>query len=212
MGTVVPKGSRALKIPVGQHAKRCSQVAHFVRRTHPVLLLTFLLVVGIALARGQSAQDEYQLKAAFIFHFAQLVEWPREATGEGNSLVLCTLGDDPFRGQLEDTVTGKQILSRMLHVRHARQLSEVRGCQLLFISKAEGKRIPGVLAELQHLPVLTVGETDGFLDEGGMIRFCLEGNKLRFEINRSAAETSGLKLSSRLLVLAKNVIGDRGGK
>lgn len=207
-GQIVSRGSRRLKTPINHDANRRDQSVHPGRRTSGVSLLIFLLIISSRLASPQSQQDEYQLKAAFIFHFAQLVEWP----GEGSNLVLCTLGDDPFHGELDDTVRGKQIGSRMLQVRHVRQLSEVHRCQLLFISKAEVRRIPAVLSELQHSPVLTVGETDGFLNAGGIIRFCLEGNKLRFEVNRSAAETAGLKVSSRLLVLAKNGVGDRGGK
>ena len=201
-------GSGILKVAIDHDANRRDQVVHRPHRTHRVSLLIFLLIIGSRFARPQSQQDEYQLKAAFIFHFAQLVEWP----GERSKLVLCTLGDDPFHGELDDTVSGKQIGSRMLQVRHVRQLSEAHRFQLLFISKAEVRRIPAVLSELQHSPVLTVGETDGFLDAGGMIRFCLEGNRLRFEINRSGAETAGLKVSSRLLVLAKNVVGDRARK
>lgn len=177
-----------------------------------VFLLTFLLVLGVKLASSQSQQTEYQLKAAFIFHFAQLVEWPREAAGASGNLVLCTLGDDPFHGELENTVSGKRVGSRMLQVRHPRLPQESHGCQLLFISKAESRRIPAVLSEIRRSPILTVGETDGFLEAGGIIRFCLEGNKLRFEINRSAADMAGLKISSRLLVLAKNVVGEPGGK
>ena len=199
---------RVLKVAIDYDANRRAQVVHPSHRTHRVSLLIFLLIIGSRFASPQSQQDEYQLKAAFIFHFAQLVEWP----GASSNLVFCTLGDDPFHGELDDTVRGKQIGSRMLQARHVRHLSEVHRCQLLFISKAEVRRIPAVLSALQHSPVLTVGETDGFLDAGGIIRFCLEGNKLRFEVNRSAAEAAGLKVSSRLLVLAKNAGGDRGGK
>ena len=204
MIALFPAGRKVLTTVIAARANSRIRTPRGRRR----ILLTCLLAIVIQQARPQSQQDEYQLKAAFIFHFAQLVEWP----GASSNLVLCILGDDPFHGELDDTVRGKQIGSRMLQVRHVRQLSEVHGCQLLFISKAEVRRIPAVLSELQHSPVLTVGETDGFLNAGGIIRFCLEGSKLRFEVNRSAAETAGLKVSSRLLVLAKNGIGDRGRK
>jgi len=199
-----PAGRKVLTTVIAARANSRIRTPRGRRR----ILLTCLLAIVIQQARSQSQQDEYQLKAAFIFHFAQLVEWP----GASSNLVLCTLGDDPFHGELDDTVRGKQIGSRMLQVQHVRQLSEVHRCQLLFISKTEVRSIPAVLSELQHSPVLTVGETDGFLNAGGIIRFCLEGNKLRFEVNRSAAETAGLKVSSRLLVLAKNGVGDRWGK
>jgi len=83
---------------------------------------------------------------------------------------------------------------------------------VLFISKSEGKRIPALLANLRNAPVLTVGEADDFLGAGGIIRFCLEGNRVRFEINREAAESARLRISSQLLLLAKNVVGGNGGK
>ena len=205
-------GSSLLASPIDHGSTRRDQEFHARHGKNRVFLLTFLLVIGISVASSQSPQSEYQLKAAFIFHFAQLVEWPHQAAGESGKLLLCTLGDDPFHGELEETVSGKRIGPSMLRVRHARLTQELHGCQLLFISKAEARRIPAVLSEIQRSPILTVGETEGFLDAGGIIRFCLEGNKLRFEINRSAADMAGLKVSSRLLVLAKNVVGDHGGK
>ena len=178
------------------------------------LLCFVLLISGITqFARGQSTPDEYQVKAAFLFHFAQLVEWPADSPNEGgNSLFVCTLGDDPFYGQLESTVAGKQIGSRILRIRHVRPLQDTRGCNVLFVSKSEGNRIPALLANLRNAPVLTVGESDDFLGAGGMIRLFLEGNKVRFEINRQAAESARLRISSQLLLFAKNVVGGNGRK
>jgi hypothetical protein len=183
-------------------------------RSRAVVLLLWLLLLeaSTGFAMAQSQQDEYQVKAAFLYHFAQLVEWPAETAGDSGSFPLCIFGDDPFHGQLEDAVSGKQIGPRTLQIRHVRQPQEARACRVLFIGKVESRRIPALLPELQHSPVLTVGETDGFLSAGGIIRFCLEGNKVRFEINRLAADSVGLKVSSRLLLLAKNVVGDHGGK
>jgi hypothetical protein len=153
------------------------------------------------------------MKAAFLFHFAQLVEWPADSPNQGgNSLLVCTLGDNPIHGELESTVAGKQIGSRILRIRHVSPLQDTRGCNVLFISKSEGNRIPALLANLQNAPVLTVGDADGFLGDGGMIRLFLEGNKVRFEINRQAAETARLRVSSQLLLLARNVGGSNGKK
>ena len=164
-------------------------------------------------ARAQSTVDEYHMKAAFLYHFAQLVEWPADSPNEGgNSLLVCTLGDDPFHGELEDTVAGKHIGSRILRIRHVRSLQNTSGCNVLFISKSEGTRIPLLLANLRNAPVLTVGETDDFLGDGGMIRWFLDGNKVRFEINRQAAESARLRISSQLLFLAKDVVGGNGRK
>ncbi len=173
--------------------------------------LAFQACTGTAWA--QSAVDENRMKAAFLFHFAQLVEWPADAPNAGSdSLLLCTLGDNPFYGQLENTVTGKKIGLRTLRTRHVRTLQEARGCDALFISKSEGNRIPPLLENLRSAPVLTVGDADGFLAAGGIIHLFLEGNKVRFEINRQAAETARLRISSQLLLLAKSMGGVSGRK
>jgi hypothetical protein len=85
-------------------------------------------------------------------------------------------------------------------------------CQIIFLGKAQSKRIPMLVADLHNAPILTVGETDGFLDAGGMICFLLEENKVRFEINLNAADSAKLKIGSRLLILAQRVVGEGHGK
>jgi hypothetical protein len=173
-----------------------------------VILLSMLLAGVATVARAQLNVDEYRVKAAFLFHFAQLVEWPANTlTDADNSLFLCTLGDDPFQGALESTVEGKEIGNRVIHIRHFKQPEDLQGCRILFLGKAQSKRIPMLLADLRNAPVLTVGETAGFLGSGGMICFLLEENKVRFAINLVAVQSAGLKVGSRLLVLAQNVIG-----
>lgn len=158
-------------------------------------------------ALAQSKADEYHVKAAFLFHFAQLVEWPDAPDESGSSLLLCTLGDDPFHGELESTVEGKQIGSRVLRIRHLSEAKVTRGCNMVFISRSENRHLAAILASLRNSPILTVGEADDFLASGGMIRFCLEGDRVRFEINREAAESARLKISSKLLLLARKVVG-----
>jgi hypothetical protein len=179
------------------------------------LLAAFvLLVAGAGKPTGAQATDEeYRVKAAFIFHFAQLVDWPPEKpAGTDNSLVLCTLGEDPFQGVLEGTVAGKPIGNRILRIRHLGEPQDMQTCQIVFLGRAQSKRIPMLVSTLHNAPVLTVGETAGFLDAGGMIDFLLEDKKLRFEVNLAAAESADLKIGSRLLVLAQRVVGESHGK
>jgi hypothetical protein len=173
-------------------------------------------LLSTAGARWVSAQSspssEYQVKAAFLFHFAQFVDWPPEAFKDATSpLTYCTVGEDPFHGALEASLNGKTIGTRPFRVQHLRQAEEVRGCQVLFIETPEKKSLPAALASLRGNPVLTVGESEHFTQEGGMIGFFLEGNKVRFEINLTAAEQAKLKISARLLALAKTVIGGPKG-
>jgi hypothetical protein len=178
------------------------------KRWHAARVLICILLSLIGQRMGaQSSDDEYRVKAAFLFHFAQLVDWP-VGTGTDNSLFLCTLGDDPFQGALEASVAGKAIDARILRVRHLKQPEEMDTCQILFLGNEQSKRIPALLAALRNTPVLTVGETAGFLESGGMVRFLLQDNKVRFGINLTAAESAGLKISSRLLVLAQTVLAE----
>lgn len=172
-----------------------------------VVLLFQLLVPNSAHAQSNSA--EYQLKAAFIFHFAQLVDWPADALGpENRPLILCTTGESALSGVLEATIQGKQIGSRPLDVRHLQEKENPAGCHLLFIVGRDKRRAAAILAKLNNAPILTVGESDDFIQQGGMIGFCLLENKIRFDINLKAAQRANLKISSRLLLLAKTVVGD----
>jgi YfiR/HmsC-like len=183
-----------------------------VRRSATSLLF-FCLVTSCAQSlAGNSTTDEYAVKAAFLYHFAQFVEWPQESFKDGGSaLTYCTLGEDPFHGALDTSLRGKTIGTRPLRVVHFKQQQEIYGCQVLFIGAAEKKQIPSVLTSLKGSPVLSVGDTEHFAEEGGMIGFLVEENKMHFEINLEAAERSKLKISSRLLALAKTVIGGPRG-
>jgi hypothetical protein len=185
------------------------------KRAKPSLLALLLLAAcGTPPIEGgqSSAASEYTVKAAFLFHFAQFVEWPAEAFADANSpLTYCTIGEDAFRGALEESVNGKSIGNRRLQVKHVKELEQIAGCQVLFIAAGEKKRHGEELAMASKRPVLTVGETDGFATEGGIIGFSREQNKIRFEINLDAAGKAQLKISAKLLSLAKTVIGSPRG-
>jgi hypothetical protein len=180
-----------------------------------VVAFAALLAMGHARwASGQAnASGEYQVKAAFLFHFAQFVDWPSEAFKDADSpLTYCTVGEDPFHGALDASLNGKMLGARAFRVQHFKQTQEAQGCQVLFVGIAEKRSLSAALANLKGTPVLTVGESDHFAREGGMIGFFLEDNKVRFEINLDAAEHAKLKISARLLELAKTVIGGPKGR
>jgi hypothetical protein len=174
------------------------------------LLCVVLLALGVPQsARGQSTADEYEVKAAFLFHFAQLVDWPAGALDAGDtSLKLCILDDEPRRQELQNTIDGKIIGGRVFHLRLISQLQEFQDCNIVFLSRDEAQRQTAIVRSLRGMPVLTVGETTNFLSEGGMIRFHLEEGRVRFDINLGAADSSHLKISSRLLLLATSVTRD----
>jgi hypothetical protein len=176
--------------------------------------LAFLLALSHAgKPRAISAQtapsNEYAVKAAFLYHFAQFVDWPDGTFPQADSpLVYCTIGEDPFHGALEASLLGKKMDGHPFQVGHARQIGDdLQACNVLFIGEKEKGILPEVLANLKGRPVLLVGESDRFVQDGGMIGFCLEANKIRFEVNMESAEKAKLKISAKLLALAKNVIG-----
>jgi hypothetical protein len=183
------------------------------RRLSILLLATWgcAVIAGITSAQANPA-SEYAVKAAFLFHFAQFVEWPEGAFKDANSpLTYCTFGADPFRGSLDASLRGKTIGERGIRVQHLKQAEGIQDCQVLFIGGAETKRAAaGILANVKGSAILTVGESQDFAEDGGMIEFCLEGNKIRFNINLVTVSAAKLKMSARLLTLAKTVIGTQG--
>jgi hypothetical protein len=166
-----------------------------------------MLVSGLRqTARAQTTVEEYQIKAAFLFHFAQLVDWPADAPNAADSsLSLCVFDDEPHRQELQSAIESKLLGAKVFHLRQISQPQNAQGCRILFLSRAESRRQTAVLKSLRGLPVLTVGETNDFLSDGGMIRFHLDQDRIRFDVNLGAADASRIKISSRLLLLATSV-------
>ena len=168
-----------------------------------------------ALARIAQSQGtgEYQVKAAFLYNFAKFVEWPSEAfINVRTPLVVGVIGDDPFGSDLERMINGKTVNGRQMTIKRLKWGQNLRDCHILFISSSERNRLAQIIENLRGASVLTVGEMDKFAEQGGHINFIMENNKVRFEINASAAEQARLKISSRLLVLAKTVRGGYAGR
>lgn len=165
--------------------------------------------MAAAPSSAQAQLEEYRVKAAFIFHFTQLVDWPAAAlANDALPFVLCASGDRNFSEILAETVRGKRIGAHSMEVRALSDSDSVADCHVLVAVGADRKRVLSTLARLKNAPVLTVGESDDFVRSGGMIGFALQENKVRFDVNLDAAQHASLKLSSRLLVLARNVVGD----
>jgi hypothetical protein len=169
-----------------------------------------LLLIFFVTASGAAAQtnppSEYQVKAAFLFNFAKFVDWPPSSFASPQSpFAICILGADPFGKTIDDALEGKAIGDHPVIVQRAKDAAEVRRCQMVFISSSEKQHLAEIIARLQGANVLIVGETERFANSGGTIELMLEQNHIRFAINTDAAETAGLRISSKLLALAKVV-------
>ncbi len=153
----------------------------------------------------QPQPQEYEVKAAFLYNFANFVKWPETAFTDAQSpFCICVIGDNPF-GQALNMLAEKKIQKRELVIRHCHKMEEAcRGrCHILFISASLKEKLPEILRISQRHNMLTVSDIPGFAEQGGVIGLVTVKNKIRFEINLKAAERHGLVISSRLLKLAK---------
>lgn len=153
------------------------------------LLLPFAICA--APLRAETPAAEYASKAASLALFPDYVKWPATADAP---ITIGIFGDDPFGGALDK-----------LNPKRSRRLDDLKGCRIIFVTKSEGENVDAILASLGGEGVLTVGESEGFAKQGGVIGFVIEGNKVRFEINTGAARRAGLGIDLRLLKLAVRV-------
>jgi hypothetical protein len=172
------------------------------------ILLGLLACAEVLLFPPRAAAEtplEYQVKAAFLLNFAKFVEWPATAFTDADSPVsICILGNDPFGHTLDDLVQGEAVNGRKLVVRRSSEPAAPQSCQVAFIG-GSSKDIPKTLTSLGR-GVLTVGEGESFSRAGGIIAFVIDNRRVRFDINQSVAENAGLKLSSKLLSVARAVL------
>jgi uncharacterized protein DUF4154 len=174
------------------------------RSTTAVLLWMCTAIATDSTMEAAEQSLEYQVKAAFLLNFTKFIDWPAGAFTDADSpLAICVVGKDPFRHTLDDILQGEVVSRRKLIVRRIGEAPAARTCQVVFLSAAE-KDVRIAFSTLGP-GVLTVGEGEGFLREGGMITFVVENRRVRFDINQTAAENASLKISSRLLSVARSV-------
>jgi hypothetical protein len=166
------------------------------------LVCALLFSGGLDLPAQSAPAAEYQVKAVFLFNFAQFVEWPPSAFPERQTpLVIGVLGQDPFGTYLDETVRGERVNNRPLAVRRYRRVEEIQTCHVLFISRSEAARLSQILAGLKYRKILTVADGESAAGSSVMIQFVTQQNKIRLRINPEAAKAANLTISSKLLRL-----------
>lgn len=169
--------------------------------------LALILVLCAMTSAFARATPEYQVKAAFLFNFSQFVSWPPRAFSSANApIVIAVLGRDPFGTDLDAIVSGEHVDGHPLAVRRYSDVSEVEGCQILFIDRSESAQLPQILQALRGRAILTVSDIEGSAQSGVMIDLVTQSDHIRMHINLAAARASGLTVSSQLLRLAR-IIG-----
>lgn len=158
-------------------------------------------------AAAAATPTESQLKAVFLFNFAQFVEWPPEAFETAQTpFAICVLGKDPFGADLDEAVRGEAVMGRPLIVKRHTDVEELGACHILYVGGAELATLRPRLAGLERRSTLVVSDA---VQPGVMIGFVKERHRLRLRINLAAANGAGLNISSKLLRIA-DVVGPAG--
>ena len=161
-----------------------------------------LAVTAFAAAAASDDLPEYRLKAAFLYNFALFTEWP---AGTSSALNLCVYGRDPF-GEEINALQGKPVGERHLVIRRVTTVDGLAVCQVVFIAGPSGDSISRVLSTLRGATVLTIADAAGAAEQGVALNMDVVKSKITFEANLTAARAANLKLSSKLLSLATEVL------
>ena len=171
--------------------------------------IALVVVFGIVMldngpSRGETdSSREYLVKAAFVYNFTKFVQWPEDFFAYSDAPLLFTvLGEDSFGSALK-TLENKTVRGHPIEIRKARQLDDLERSHIFFVAPSEYQRIPLIMAKIDGWPVLTVSDIDDFTQQGGSIQLYMKESKIRFEINSTAVNQSGLRISSQLLKLAQ---------
>jgi len=174
-----------------------------LRRIAAMFAMSLCLVCVVA--AGTDRYGEYQVKAAFVYHFTKFVEWPPAAFASTTApFVVGVLGDDPFGDALDRALAGKTVKGRKIVIERFKDIPAASRCHVLFISASEKSRVPVVVENLHAAHVLTVSDIENFARMGGMVGFVEENTHIRFDINAARAQQAGLEVSSKLLALARS--------
>ncbi len=175
-------------------------------RRHLLLAAVVLLSFCILPLRAQDLSD-YQVKAAYFYHFAKFVEWPqREFTDSTAPRRFCVLHDKLFEVELARIAKGRTVGGHATEIVAVEDAEQSRKCHALFVNSSQQKRNRRLLVDLHGTSVLTVGEGEDFLQDGGMIAFVIDQERVQFEVNRQAIREASLYVSSKMLTLARRVV------
>jgi hypothetical protein len=170
-------------------------------------LLVVAALLGAAGALAQGVASEAQVKAAFLYKFGGFIEWPASAFARPDSAFsIGVVGADGVASELERVVAGRTIQGRSIAVHKLKRGDSLAGLHLLFVGQSEAGRLVELLGAAKGQPLLVVTETEDALTRGSMINFITVEDKVRFDVALPPAERGQLKISARLLAVARKVI------
>jgi preprotein translocase subunit Sec61beta len=153
---------------------------------------------------GVTAAGEYEIKAVFLYNFANFITWPQSAFSEKDSYFnICVYGDNPFDNLIEQVLEDRFIEEHELQYKNIKDLDNIKTCHILFLSEEEEEALPPILKLLKEKPILTVTDIEDAIHQGGMISFFEDNTKLNLKINPDNAKKSHLIIPSAILELAQ---------
>lgn len=176
-----------------------------VRFTRRAVVLFVFLLSPVAGSAQNTRPTQSQVEAAYLFNFGKFVTWPADHSPP-DSFAICILGKDPFGPVLDATVAGESIGQKKIDVQRIAKVQEASTCNILFISSSEEGHLGSILSAAQKMSLLTVSDMKRFAERGGTIGLVTQQDKIRFEVNRKAAEHCHLVVSSELLKVAVRVV------
>ncbi len=172
-----------------------------------VRIILACLTAWLPIYAQSFTQTEYRIKANFLATFPNFIDWPEDAFPSATaSFLVCVVGTFPFGTSLVAATRGMLLRGRRIEVVWVHKDQEMRSCHILFVSRSKEKRYAKILQAVQGADVLTVGETPKFREAGGVMTFSFQEEALQFEVNLVAANGAHVKISSRLLAIAKRVL------
>lgn len=175
----------------------------WTRRRRFVCRILLLVCAGLGSAlRSRPEVTPSDVEAAYLYNFGKFVRWPAGALQDSEPFALCILGEDGFGETLDSLIANETLQGHKIVARRLSSVAAANNCQIVFLGQSEEPRLIKDLAALQKKPILTISSLPAFLERGGMIQFLLQNNRVRFAVNLSAAEQTGLALSSELLKVA----------
>lgn len=167
-------------------------------------LLTSLLLILSTVTPSQAEtipSPAYQLKASYIYHFTKFIDWPAEKlAGAGGEFSICVLGKDPF-GKALDVISGKKAHGARIQVFRIKAPDE-RDCHIVFVNEEDPELEVQFIEAASQPGVLVIGESEKFIEHGGLLRFLTLKDRVRFQIDRDRAEAAGLRIAKKLMSVA----------
>jgi hypothetical protein len=179
----------------------------------PIFKRFFVLAALVFATRGeaQAPMDEAQVKAMFVYNFLKFVEWPSDSSARARDpFVVVIIGDGATADAAERFLESKTVGERQVVVRRIQWDQPLAGARAAFVLERDAKKLHRVLDAAASAGVLTIGEGESFTSRGGVIGLLVEDRKVRFDVDTSAAQTAGLRVSSKLLALTRAVRSSPG--